>query len=243
MNYPLIITIVLALSFVFSLGGVGSATAIVPILVFLGENFNTAKNAGLFINVVSASMSTYHHHSQGRMEWKLALLLAVPAVFLAPLGAIFSQYLSHELLLLIFSLFLLYSATVLIFFKKRENRKDPRGFWLVLIGSITGFFAGLLGIGGGALISPLLNLLGMDPKRVARITSLVVFLSSLSGFITYTLMGHIDLKLLGVAAVPAIIGGYLGAHMMHHKLSSQQLKVVIGGIFYILAIKGILSII
>jgi len=242
-NYPLIITIVLALSFVFSLGGVGSATAIVPILVFMGESFNTAKNAGLFINVLSSSVSTMHHHTNGRMEWKIALGIAIPAFILAPLGAIFSQSLSHEILLLIFSLFLIYSATVLIFLKKGDSQREPRIILLILLGALAGFFAGLLGIGGGSLISPLLALAGMNAKRIATITPLAVFLSSLSGFATYTIMGHIDILLLIVVAIPALIGGYLGAHMMQHKLSSRQLKIVIGLIFYILAIKAIISII
>ena len=243
MNFPLVVSIVLALSFLFSLGGVGSATAIVPILVFLGEGFNTAKNAGLFINVLSSSISTYHHHTKGKMEWLLALSLALPAVFLAPVGAIFSQYLSHEILLFIFSIFLLYSATVIIFFKRNQGDKVPSKTILISIGSLAGFFAGLLGIGGGALISPILTMLGMDPKRVARITPMAVLLSSLSGFLTYAWMGHMDVALLAFVAIPAVLGGYLGAHMMHHKLSSKQLKMVIGAIFYILAIKAIASII
>jgi len=242
-NYPLIISIVLALSFVFSLGGVGSATAIVPILVFMGEGFNTAKNAGLFINVLSSSISTYHHHSKKRMEWMSALSLAIPAIFLSPIGAIFSQYLSHEILLLIFSIFLLYSATVLIFLRKEGGNKEVKRIWLIIIGIISGFIAGLLGIGGGAIISPILALLGMDPKRIARLVPFAVLLSSLSGFLTYTMMGHIDIILLIVVAIPAMIGGYLGAHMMHHKLSSRQLKIIIGIIFYALAIKAMISII
>ncbi len=243
MNYWWVISIVLILSFVFSLAGVGSATAIVPILVFLGEGFNTAKNAGLFINVLSSSASTMHHHSRGKMEWKMALIIAIPAFILAPLGAIFSQFLSHEALLLIFSIFLIYSATVIIFLKKVEHNEDPKIIVLILIGSLAGFFAGLLGIGGGALISPLLALVGMNAKRIARITPFAVLLSSLSGFTTYTLMGHIDLILLATVAVPAVIGGYLGAHMMHHKLSSRHLKIIIGIIFYLLAAKALISII
>jgi len=50
MRFEIIVPAILALSFVFSLAGRGSATAIVPILVFLGEELNHAKNAGLFIN-------------------------------------------------------------------------------------------------------------------------------------------------------------------------------------------------
>ncbi len=243
MNYWLVISIVLSLSFIFSLAGVGSATAIIPILVFLGESFNMAKNAGLFINVLSSSASTMHHHTKGKMEWKTALLIAIPAFLLAPMGAMFSQILSHETLLLIFSIFLIYSATVLIFLKRDGHNRDPNIITLISIGSLAGFFAGLLGIGGGALVSPLLAVAGKKEKRIARITPIAVLLSSLSGFFTYTLMGYLDLILVATVAIPAVIGGYLGAHMMHYKLSSKHLKIIIGIIFYLLAAKALVSII
>lgn len=243
MNYPLIISIVLALSFIFSLGSVGSATAIIPILVLMGENFNRAKNAGLFVNILSSSVSTYHHHSKGHMEWNFALSLSIPAVFLAPAGTIFSQYLNHNILLLIFSIFLLYSATVILFLKKADGERDPKIITLIILGTFFGFFAGLLGIGGGAIISPLLAILGVNAKRIARIIPFAVLLSSLSGFLTYAIMEHLDIYLLAIVAIPAVIGGYIGAHMMHHKMSSKQVKIFIGIIFYILAFKALLSLI
>ena len=239
MEYLLIILVVFVLSFIFSMGGVGSATAIIPTLVFLGEDFNLAKNAGLFINSLSSSMSTYHHHQKGKMEWKLALSLALPSIIMAPAGALFSQYISRDALLLIFSAFLIYSATVLLFLKKSGD-KEPVWKELSLVGTLAGFFAGLLGIGGGAIISPILVLMGVDTKRIARLTPFAVLLSSLSGFFTYAYMGYVDLELLAVASVPAIIGGYAGAHMMHHRLSDRSIKIIIGGIFYLLAVKAIL---
>ncbi len=241
MNDALIVLLVFALSFLFSLGGVGSATAIVPILVFLGESFNMAKNTGLFVNTLSSSMSTYHHHQKGGMEWKMAISLALPSVFLAPLGAMFSQRLSHEALLIIFAAFLVYSATVLLFLKKSGER-EPKVVQLIGVGTLSGFAAGLLGIGGGAIISPILILMGVNPRRVARLTPVAVLFSSLSGFLTYSYMGFIDLKLLAIVAIPAVLGGYLGAHTMHHRMDEKQIKMVIGVIFYILAIKAILSV-
>ena len=243
MRFEIIVPIVLALSFLFAIGGVGSATAIVPLLVILGEEINNAKNAGLFVNVLSSSSSIHHHHARGHMEWSTALTVAIPAFFLAPSGAILSQYMSHKLLLGIFAAFLIYSGTMLLTKKSGDvEQKTPGKIVLGAIGALSGFFAGMLGIGGGSLVSPLLAHLGMDAKRIARITPLTVFLSSLSGFLTYTLMGHFDIYLLAAVSIPAIIGGYAGAHIMHSRLSPRQVKAIIGIIFYILAVKAVITI-
>ncbi len=239
MRFEIIVPVVLALSFVFSLAGVGSATAVVPILIFLGEEFNHAKNAGLFINVISSSSSIHHHHSKGRMEWKIAMMIGIPAFAMAPVGAVFSKMLPREIVLLIFAIFLIYSGTVLFLSRGKKEERQVSSPLLFLLGTLTGFLAGVLGIGGGALVSPILNHLGMDPKRVARITPMTVFLSSIAGFATYTAMGDIDIYLIIAASVPAVIGGYLGAYVMHHHMSAKRMKMVIGAIYYILAVKTI----
>ncbi|WP_367884043.1 TSUP family transporter [Thermococcus sp. JCM 11816] len=78
---------------------------------------------------------------------------------------------------------------------------------------------------------------------MAATTALVVFFSSLSGFLTYWGgMGALDWKLLGVVSISAIAGGWLGTHLMHFKMSSEQVKKVIGVILYLIALKMVLKV-
>lgn len=98
------------------------------------------------------------------------------------------------------------------------------------------------GVGGGGIISPTLIMLGYEPKKVAATTALVVFFSSLSGFITYWGMGALDWRLLGVVSASAIAGGWIGTHLMHFKMSSEQVKKVIGVILYLIALKMVFKV-
>lgn len=110
-----------------------------------------------------------------------------------------------------------------------------------VIGGIAGFLGGLLGVGGGGIISPALIMLGYEPKKVAATTALVVFFSSLSGFLTYWGMGTLDLRLLAWVSISALAGGWIGTHLMHFKMSSEQVKKAIGMILYLMVVKMLFS--
>ncbi len=86
-------------------------------------------------------------------------------------------------------------------------------------GVLAGFVSGLLGVGGGGIISPLMILQGFNPKKVATVTAFSVPFSSLSAFITYAAMGSISIKILIFAGLAAWAGGYLGTKVMQKKCS------------------------
>ncbi len=110
------------------------------------------------------------------------------------------------------------------------------------MGGVAGFLGGLLGVGGGAVLSPSLMMIGYKPKEVATTTSVVVPASSLSGLLTYAGMGGFDWSLALWVALPALAGGWLGAHIMHTRLSHGDVRRILGIVVYIMAFKVILSI-
>ena len=95
---------------------------------------------------------------------------------------------------------------------------------------------GLLGVGGGNFILPVFN--GWDcTKAAAGTTALVVVFSSLSGFLGHVSLGGLDPLFLSVMAVMAAVGWIGGAYVMKTKLSSGQLKRIIGVLLWIIAAK------
>ena len=219
----------------------GSAIAIVPVMGWLGIPLMTAKPTGLFINTLSMFSATLKNIRHGKLDHRFGLPILVTATLASPLGAYSGRFIPHRVVLAVFVAFLLYSGTMMIFF--RPKGRERKGNHIVegsLIGGIAGFLGGLLGVGGGGIISPALILLGYEPKKVAATTALVVFFSSLSGFITYWGMGALDWKLLLWVSLPAIAGGWLGTHLMHFMMSSAQVKKVIGVIMYVIALKTLL---
>ena len=229
------------LSFIFALGGVGSAVALVPVLHWFGLPLLVAKSTGLLVNTVSMTGASVHNIRAKRLDFRLGVPIIISSFLLAPFGAWSSTFVPKPVVLAIFILFLLFSGVILIFFRagKYENqfREDRPILALALIGAFAGYLSGLLGVGGGGLIAPLMIMLGFNPKKVAVITAFVVPFSSLSGLITYLAMGHTDLLLLIPAAFAAYLGGSLGTKVMHARLKPGTVKKFLGGLLLILALK------
>ena len=234
MDYALMALIAFILSVIFSIGGVGSAIAIVPTMTWLGIPLMVAKPTGLFINTLSMLSATLKNLREKKLDHRFGLPVLVAATLSAPVGAYTGKFVPKEYVIGVFVLFLLYSGTMMLFFKPKPREEDGNH---IVEGSIIGALAGFLG--GGGIISPSLIMLGYEPKKVATTTALVVFFSSLSGFLTYWGMGTLDWKLLGIVSISAIAGGWLGTHLMHFRMSSATVKKVIGVILYLMMVKMI----
>ncbi len=234
-------------SFIFALGGVGAAIVLVPIMYSIGVPLSQAKPIGLFYNTISLAGATYLNIKEKRLDIRLGLPIIVFSLLFAPLGAYSSKYIPQKIVLVVFILFLIFSTCVMWFFKSakysQNYREDRPLFALSLIGIIVGFISGLLGVGGGGLISPCMILMGFNPKKVAAITAFVVPFSSFTGFLTYLVMGSINLKILIIVTISGFFGAYLGTNLMQHKFKPETVKKILGGILLILAIKMIFKVI
>ena len=231
------------LSFLFAMGGIGSALVLVPILHWLGFPLNEAKPTCLFINTLSMTGASISNIRHKRMDLRLGLPIIISAITLSPIGAYTSTFISTRTVLILFTLFLIFSGNMMLFFKsskyKDQYREDRPLLPLIAIGSIAGFLSGLLGVGGGALISPFMIFLGFNPKKVTTITASVVPFLSFTGFLAYWAMGFIDPLLILSVGITAYIGGYLGTHFMQKRLKPATVKRFLAIIVLLLALKMI----
>ena len=129
----------------------------------------------------------------------------------------------------------------MFFFHKKNGqgnyREDRPYLSLSAIGVFAGFLSGMLGIGGGGIISPLMLMLGFNPKKIAAITAFVVPFSSFSGFLTYWAMGNINWKLLAIASVAGVAGATMGTMFMHKRLNPKTVKKILAIILLLMAVK------
>jgi hypothetical protein len=109
------------------------------------------------------------------------------------------------------------------------------------VGVVAGFISGLLGIGGGGLISPLMILQGFNPKKIAAVTAFAVPFSSFSAFVTYAAMGSVSWRLLAFAGLAAWAGGYLGTIVMHKRMRPGTVKKFLGVVLILMAVRLILK--
>jgi len=238
-HYGVYFFLTLGFSTLFSMGGVGSAIGLVPIFSMMGMPLNLAKAIGLFINSASTITASFMNFFRGVLDIKFALPLIISIMIATPIGAWMSQYVQKEIVEWMLVAFLLVSALLLFFSNRKTKVVYDKAWTLYLIGGSVGLISGTIGVGGGALIMPLLILLGFDAKKAAYAISFVIPFSSLGAFTTYLSFVDMDWILLGVVTVAAIIGGYLGDFIMHYRLSAKQVKKLIAVVLLLLAAKMI----
>jgi len=232
-------------AFIFSLGGVGAAIILIPILISLGIPINVAKPVGLFYNTVSLTGASINNIKNKRLDFKLGIPIIIFSFLFAIVGAYLSKFIPNKIILILFIGFLLFSGFMFLFYKKKGQdsyREDRPYLALSAIGAFAGLLSGLLGIGGGGIISPLMLMLGFNPKKIAAITAFVVPFSSFSGFLTYWAMGSVDWKLIIIASVAGIAGATSGTIFMQKKLNAATVKKILAIILLIMAVKLILKI-
>ncbi len=240
-DYLLYTFLAFGFSALFSMGGAGSGIALIPVLHFLGLDFTVAKAVGLFAGATTTITSSVMNVRRKAVDYAFVWPLAAGMLLFAPLGAWLSRYIDETLVKTLFMLLLFYSATMMMFGKKKAITHLTRKGLLFVVGSGVGLVAGLLGVGGGNLLIPLLILLGFEPRKVAVAVSFVVPFSALGSFFTYASYVPLDWVLLLCIAAASIAGGYLGNYLMHFHLRQSQIKKVMALILYLLGAKMLYS--
>ena len=230
-----------AVAFLFALGGLGSAVILIPILVFLGVPFSVARPAGLFTNFLSTASASVHNLREGLIDFKIAVPLILASVLTSPFGAYVSQLVPERVVGVAFTLFLFFAGIMVYIPKKEVFEEKGSVLYPAVVGVVSGFLSGFLGVGGGGIMSPLLIAIGYNPKKVVSITPFAVLFSSLSGFLAYWKMGRVDWGITLWSAVPALFAGYLGAYITHRYLTPKQVKRLLGFIFFLLGIKFLMK--
>ena len=247
LNIILIVVLSFSLSFIFALGGVGSAVILIPALSWIGVPFNLARPTGLFVNCLSMLGATWSNFRQKKLDVKLGLPIIAASMVMAPAGAWAGHFLPTRALLWCFIVFLFFSGSMMIFFKGSkyaDQYRDDRPVAGPLgVGILAGLVSGLLGVGGGGIISPLMVAQGFNPKKVAMVTAFSVPFSSFSAFAAYVAMGSVSVRILVFAGLAAWTGGYLGTRVMHKKMNPQSVKKFLGAVLILIGIKFLWSMI
>ena len=227
---------------VLTIAGVGSAFIVIPTFYWLGVPLTEAMAIGLLLNAISMSFASANYIRYKLVLFRTAIPIIVLAVVFSPLGAYSTRYFPKNILILLFVIFLVFAASMMLFYKpkKKTEGQGDGGKELktgIGLGIGAGYLGGLLGVGGGNFIVPALVWLGVDPKKASATTAFIVVFSSLSGFFGHAAMGSVNWNLLTFAAVGSITGAILGSWLMHKKLDANQVKKIIGIVLYVIAAK------
>jgi len=234
------------ISFIFSMLGMGGAQVYIPILFWLGMDFKTqAIPLGMLLNIVNSSSAAATYRKKKLIDWKVAKPFGLAMVLLAPLGAWLNISLPTKPVILIFALFTAASAILMLSGwkpKRGEFSSKERIILGISGGSVLGFFAGLIGRGGGSFVVPLLYIAGLEAKTAAATSAFVVTCSGTSSFLSHIFTAakpNWSIWILSVFSV--LIGSQLGSHLMATKLKSKYIKTIFGTILLGVAVALIIQ--
>jgi uncharacterized membrane protein YfcA len=226
-----------------TIAGVGAAFILIPVFIAIGIDVHVAMATALLLNSIAMIFASHRFIKNKLVMWKVAIPILIVATVLSPLGAYVSVGLNREVLLWLFVTFLIFAAGMMLSYKSKqkeaESSKSKQIVYGVSVGAFAGFLGGLLGVGGGNFIVPVLVWLGYDPKKASATTSFIVIFSSFSGFLGHATVGNISAPLLGLTAIGSALGAIVGAWLMTDKLKREQVRILIGIVLLGIAAKMI----
>ncbi|QNL23108.1 sulfite exporter TauE/SafE family protein [Hyphobacterium sp. CCMP332] len=241
------------------IGGGGSILT-VPILVYiLGISPVLATAYSLFVVGVSAAIGSFKYFQKGLLNYKTAIVFAIPsfiAVFLTrrfllpaiPLQlTVFGDIsFSKDLFIMVFfAMIMLFAAYSMIKNKpaesgqnENENETEPEFNYFMILseGAVVGVLTGLVGAGGGFLIIPALVIFAKIPMKMAVGTSLLIIAAkSLIGFLGDIGQQNIDWNFLLLFTLVSSFGILLGSFLNNY-ISGRKLKTGFGYFVLVMAI-------
>ncbi|MCC0178298.1 sulfite exporter TauE/SafE family protein [Waterburya agarophytonicola K14] len=218
--------LILAIAGIFSgvlsgLLGIGGGFIIVSLLVALGYTPIQAVATSSLVIVLSSSTGSFYNWRNGYLDLKRVMYIAIPAIIAAQLGVYLAVKIPDYLLLGIFSLFLITNIFLIQLRKKIVTQNKQSNSFLnpviskITTGSIAGFLAGLLGVGGGAIMVPLQMLLLNEDIKVAIRTSLgVIVAATISSCIVHATQGNVLYFEGLILGIGGMIGSQLGTRVL-----------------------------
>ncbi|MFT6867285.1 MAG: putative membrane protein YfcA [Cyclobacteriaceae bacterium] len=216
-------------------GGASGYLALMAIYQFAPE---VMKPSALVLNLFVAGIAFIQFYLRGYFRFKLFLPFALASIPMAFLGGTIqldpTWYKRILGILLIFAVLRLVGV-----FGDQSNTDRELKMWQGLIfGGVIGFFSGLIGIGGGIILSPVILLLGWgNLKETAAVSALFIWINSLAGLLGMMSSGNFITFNLWPYIVVAIAGGSLGAYLGSYKWNYQVLRYCLSFVLAMASIK------
>ena len=229
-------------AFFYASVGHGGASGYLALMALFSFAPETMRPTALVLNICVSGIAFYQFYRKGFFDWKLFwpfALASIPAAFLGGIITVDDQMYKN-----ILGIFLLIAIVRFMGFGTKESQHPKKQIMSLslLIGAIIGLFSGMIGIGGGIILSPLILLLGWaNLKQTAAISALFIFVNSISGLTGLIWQGVQFNTLMWAMLAVALSGGFLGSYFGANTFNSTKLKYALAFVLLIAAIKLLLT--
>lgn len=218
-----IITLVCALVIGGSLGllGAGGSILTVPLLTFVAAMPpREAIASSLFAVAVTAALATVLHGVKGRVRWRHGFIFGIAGMSGAVAGARASAYLPERVLMVLFALLMATAAMAMLRGRrwvedKSEAPLTSRAVTMIAAqGAALGCLTGLVGVGGGFIIVPVLTLVTRLPLKEAVGTSvMIISLNATAGLLGHLEQASIDWRFTLAVTAAMMCGSLVGGRL------------------------------
>jgi len=242
MPIELFYIILFIVAFLYAAVGHGGASGYLALMAIYGIAPEEMKPTALLLNLF-VSLTSFVQYYRGR-HFKVNIFLPIAAVSvpLAFVGGIITV--EENLYKRILGVLLLFPVIRFFFFKNvADNELKQHNIALALIiGGIIGLLSGMIGIGGGIILSPILLLLKWtNQKQTAAISALFIFVNSVAGLLGQFTKGITFTQDMTMYVVIAFTGGMLGAYLGSLKFNQNILKYTLATVLLVASYKLLLT--
>lgn len=222
----------------YSAVGHGGASGYLAVLSLLNLAPQAMSSTALVLNVLVAGLSAFSFFCAGYFRWSALypfLLGSIPGAFIGGLLKLpesgYRQLLAVTLILA--------ACRLAITLKSRDDKIHPVSLLLgVFSGLIIGLLSGIVGIGGGIFLSPLILLAGWDNAKGASATAAAfIVINSLAGLAARQISGTLSVAMFWPFILVALAGGVLGSRLGASVIPSAALRRLLALVLFIAACK------
>jgi uncharacterized membrane protein YfcA len=237
MEYLLIICLFI-IAVLYSSIGHGGGSGYLALFAIFGIAPLYMKATALALNIFVSSIAFFSYYRAGHFRFRLILPFLITSIPSAYFGALINV--NPRVYKFILGIFLLIAIGRMLLVAKAtgEASNRPNFYVALFIGAILGFFSGMIGIGGGIILSPLLLLLRWaNLKETAAASALFIFLNSAAG-LTGVIQSGFTLEPRVIFWILAgIAGAFTGSYIGSFKLDNVRLKYLLSIVLLFASVK------
>jgi uncharacterized protein len=231
MNQAVVAGLIGCVSFLYAMVGQAGGTAFLAIMALAEFSPAEMRPTALLLNIVAATYATWRLHRRRVVEWKLLVPITAPSIATAFLGGLL--VLRGSVYFVTTGLLLIAAAGLMLLHQNADvSPAHPvRPLPAAVAGGAAGLLSGLIGIGGGVFLTPLLVAFGWaSPKRAARLSPAFILCNSIVGFVGVLVAGQRVASGTVVYAVAAFVGAILGTTASLRWMSEKPTRYVLAAI-------------
>ena len=223
------------IAFFYASIGLGGGSSYTAMLAIFGAGAATIPMVSLSLNVLVTTVGSIVFLSQKHARLRLIAPFLITSIPMAYVGG--TLYLPKQLFYLVLLASLVFAAMRIYFPKKTKPLPlNDRGKYFLALGcgAILGLIAGIVGIGGGVYLVPLIILLGLGTaKEAAASGAFFIWVNSVAGLAARLQYNSIDLLPYMPLMFAVLIGGFLGSYMGAVKFSPMRMQKMLGTILLV----------